>query len=521
VFDLYGNTLLESDGIPICPEPECTYDKNQEWIDACYDGDHGAFVAWEDRRDSTPSERQIFAQRINSDGILHWDLAGVRVCPSDRHQYNPQIVGDETGGAVVAWSELTQYYDNKLMAAKLDHEGNTVWWVEAANDIEGTLADDILEDIAPDGTGGAYICYNNLNPFEPYDINLYAQRVDPTGSTLWGEDGITICDLPEHQRNCRVVGLEDNGTIFVWEDLRNENDYDIYALRVSPDGIILWEEDGIVICDEVNDQCEFDLVKDEDGYIYIVWEDFRNGLHLDLYVQKLDLDGNLHYPAGGLAVCTADYYQMDARIVGDGQGGNFIAWTDYRVGVSADLYCTHLDADGNLSSQTLPGWSGQWEANGNILASAYNRQEHCRLVKDGESGFLAIWENRVIILDDAGECPGYEEVLNLFAQRVNDNVVGIKPGTGVEAPTALRLYQSYPNPFNPSTVISYQLPVNSFVTLTVYDISGRLVTELVKGWREAGEHELTFDGRDLASGMYLYRIDAGDFNAVRKMVLVK
>jgi len=59
------------------------------------------------------------------------------------------------------------------------------------------------------------------------------------------------------------------------------------------------------------------------------------------------------------------------------------------------------------------------------------------------------------------------------------------------------------------------------VNLSVYDVSGRLVAELVNSMRDAGVHEVTFDASNLASGIYLYRIEAGDFSAVRKMVLMK
>jgi hypothetical protein len=80
---------------------------------------------------------------------------------------------------------------------------------------------------------------------------------------------------------------------------------------------------------------------------------------------------------------------------------------------------------------------------------------------------------------------------------------------------------AYPNPFNPSTVISYQLSVDSIVNLAVYDLSGREIAMLVDGWRSKGLHEVTFDGSGLASGMYIYRMTAGDFEASKKMVLVR
>ncbi len=94
-------------------------------------------------------------------------------------------------------------------------------------------------------------------------------------------------------------------------------------------------------------------------------------------------------------------------------------------------------------------------------------------------------------------------------------------GRGDLAPTEFALLGAHPNPFNPSTAISYQLSANSYAELTVYDIAGRQVAELVNDWRSAGLHEVAFDASDLSSGIYFARIEAGDFSAVQKMVLIK
>ncbi len=89
------------------------------------------------------------------------------------------------------------------------------------------------------------------------------------------------------------------------------------------------------------------------------------------------------------------------------------------------------------------------------------------------------------------------------------------------APASYRLDQCRPNPFNPSTAISYQLSALSHVSLKVYDTAGRLVSTLVNGWQEAGTHQATFDGSRLSSGLYFVRMQAGGYSAVQKMMLVK
>lgn len=87
--------------------------------------------------------------------------------------------------------------------------------------------------------------------------------------------------------------------------------------------------------------------------------------------------------------------------------------------------------------------------------------------------------------------------------------------------TEFALHQNYPNPFNPTTVISYQLPAVSQVQLTVYNLMGQKMATLVSEKQRAGLHQLEWDGSGLASGMYYYQIKTGQFQKVKKMVLVR
>jgi len=95
----------------------------------------------------------------------------------------------------------------------------------------------------------------------------------------------------------------------------------------------------------------------------------------------------------------------------------------------------------------------------------------------------------------------------------NEVVIGI--------PTSTELMQNYPNPFNPVTNISYRLSENGFVTLKVFDNSGREVKTLINEFKEAGYYTNEFNGSDLASGIYFYKLTAGDFVQTKKLSLVK
>jgi hypothetical protein len=110
--------------------------------------------------------------------------------------------------------------------------------------------------------------------------------------------------------------------------------------------------------------------------------------------------------------------------------------------------------------------------------------------------------------------------------KVSDTLTLTDQSTGVNGPTrtvpgAFALEQNYPNPFNPSTTIRYQVPVAGVVKIVVYDILGREVSVLVNEMKNAGAYEVRFDGSGLASGVYLYRIEAGNFVQTKKMLVVK
>jgi hypothetical protein len=112
----------------------------------------------------------------------------------------------------------------------------------------------------------------------------------------------------------------------------------------------------------------------------------------------------------------------------------------------------------------------------------------------------------------------------LFALKDNGGII-MKMLPGPTAPLAVQkkyeLTQNYPNPFNPTTTISYRIPQHEFVTLKIYDLLGKEVAVLVNEVKNAGQYNVQWNASALPSGTYFYKIQAGNFTEVKRMLLIK
>ncbi len=151
---------------------------------------------------------------------------------------------------------------------------------------------------------------------------------------------------------------------------------------------------------------------------------------------------------------------------------------------------------GKAWTRVLDFWTGLADANGNILA-AYNSGDGVHLNNRGHRLlYQRVVEARVLLYTDVGAAPE-------------------------KLPEAYKLYKNFPNPFNPGTTIRYDLPKNGHVRLAIYDIRGREVAVLRDEKQQAGKHELQWNARTHASGLYLLKIESENWQQVQKMMLVK
>jgi len=134
-----------------------------------------------------------------------------------------------------------------------------------------------------------------------------------------------------------------------------------------------------------------------------------------------------------------------------------------------------------------------------------------------DSGQLAHFSFPIeLITEDKERKELLERVFNLFGVISSSEEIA---HSGI--PGSFELYQNYPNPFNPTTIINYELQITNYVDLSIYNLNGRKVTTLISGEQKAGHHQVKWNATGYASGIYYYKISAGEFQDVRKMILLR
>ena len=123
--------------------------------------------------------------------------------------------------------------------------------------------------------------------------------------------------------------VDGNCVVYTWSDTRN-GDRDVWAQKMDSNGNEMWNVGGVLVNGEINRQEDPVVIHTGSGEVIIAWIDFRNEDAGDVYVQKLDTNGNLQWDAAGVPLCLADDIQITLNIVHDENGGAFIIWLDNR-----------------------------------------------------------------------------------------------------------------------------------------------------------------------------------------------
>lgn len=376
--------------VPICTAPE---DQSFRALAAVTDGAGGAIVAWDDPRDGT---FDVYAQRVDVDGNIAWTSDGVQVGEtSDVWGWNAEIaaVSDGSGGAIVVWID-DGGSDANIRAQRVDSSGS-ILWPDGAPSLQGVSicsADGDQMDLgaASDGNGGAYIVWTDTR--DPSTRGVYVQRVDPNGFRQWILDGkpVVVHDGSYYQSEPAIAEDDWNGAVIVWTDGRNNptTNHDIYAQRMTQNGVRLWNEAGRAVCEADYGQEEPVIVGTGSGGAIIAWLDHRDNMYsgIDVYAQRMrNDDGTPMWTPDGQVICDVDEDQQFLAIAGDGIGGAVIVWEDRRnaVATATDIYAQRVSDDG--------GWF--WDDGGEAVCAADDDQFRPTVVPVGDSKWMVVWSD--------------------------------------------------------------------------------------------------------------------------------
>jgi len=339
-----GEVLWGAEGVAICTAPD-----NQSQIKVISDGAGGAIIVWKDERDMTiggGTGDDIYAQKVNSNGVVQWTADGVPVCTAVGRQMTPYLCSDGSGGAYIAWADarahstltleifgqrlnatgniqwqtngiaLTDNVCNKVLRGiihnnagsaiiayvaceyayglKFDLTGN-ITWQTTLFDNSATSNSPAIQKIVSDGAGGGIVALN-------HGLNLYAQRVNANGVRQWGTinqpvlisqtdggglyGGATIAD-----------GL--GGIILAWNDNRHGN-LEVYAQKVNNAGTIQWQANGIRVTNTANgaETTRLSMLSNGAGGAILVVKPNQDGL----YAQQLNSTGAFLWGVNGKVV---------------------------------------------------------------------------------------------------------------------------------------------------------------------------------------------------------------------------
>ena len=301
------------------------------------DGAGGAIVSWFDFRSGN---YDIYTQRVNTSGAPQWTANGVAICTAAFEQYAPTIVSDGAGGAIVTWYDYRSGASYDIYAQRVNASGAPQWTgngvalcTAAFNQFDPT--------IVSDGAGGAIVTwYDFRNGADP---DIYAQRVNASGAPQWTANGVAICTVANDQGSPTIVSDGAGGAIVPWYDYRSGN-ADIYAQRVNASGAPQWTANGVAICTAASDQGSPTIVSDGAGGAIVTWYDYRSG-NFDIYAQRVNASGAPQWTADGVALSTAANHQAYPTIVSDGAGGAIVTWYDSRSGTNNDIYAQRVELD--------------------------------------------------------------------------------------------------------------------------------------------------------------------------------
>ncbi|TKJ42214.1 hypothetical protein CEE37_00630 [candidate division LCP-89 bacterium B3_LCP] len=405
------------------------------------------------------------------------------------HDYGYSVNQTSDGGYII--TGYTSTYgagNNDVYLIKTDASGNEEW-----SRTFGGSQNDYGYCVQQTSDGG-YIITGWTLSFGPDYYNVYLIKTDASGIELWSQ----TFGGDEQDKAYSVQQTSDGGYIIAgYTESSGAGDWDVFLIKTDASGAELWSQ---TFGGDDEDTGRSVKQTSDGGYIITGWTDsFAIGISSDVWLIKTDALGNQDWNQtfGGNSTDEGRSVQQTT------DGGYIVAGRSisFGTGIEHDVYLIKTDDSGvEQWSQTIGDFS-------------YNEYGHC-VQQTVDGGYII-----------AGEKWSYAGgSTSVYLVRLESEGTSVESSAlERETPGKFMLIGAHPNPFNPITTINFDLPVASLVKLDVFDINGRNVgafRETPKRYTP-GTHQITFNGTGLPSGIYIYRLTAGDFTGTGKMVLMK
>jgi hypothetical protein len=345
-IDYKGNTIWTSNGVSVC-----TATGDQIEVDLTADGSGGAIITWSDARGAN---KDIYAQKINANGVVQWTSNGVLVCDAAGNQEAPKIALDNSNNAVLAWEDSRG--SSKDIYAQMINANGVVQW--ANNGVVVCNSNSTQNNISIISEANTIIVWDD---FRSSPKKIYSQKINSSGVVQWVANGIRVDNSTSSANDPALISDGAEGAIYSWYDTRIAN-YVIFAQKVNASGVKQWGANDVQLTTHSTWQIYSKLTTDGSGGAIIAWEDRVNGVsNSDIYAQKVNSSGVPQWSTSGVNITNVTKDQRNAEIVSDGNGGAIITWNDLRQGNDWDVYAQKVNAAG----------TPQWTSNGVAIATQY------------------------------------------------------------------------------------------------------------------------------------------------------
>jgi hypothetical protein len=396
---------------PVTNTPVCAAPGSQSQPAIVPDGAGGAIVAWQDARSGHTLD--IYAQHVDADGVLLWPAGGVVISEREGDQLSPQMAPDGNGGALIAWLDYHPDRFTNVFVQRVSAAGAALWQSGGLPLCATPVGDLESPQVIGDGTGGAILAWLSRRPSGGADIR--AERVSAMGTPRWPDEGARVCAAPGERSDPRLATDGAGGAILAWQDYRfarparllpGTSAYslepgsvsEIYAQRVDSSGAPRWLEGGMSVSGRRIPMRSGVLVADGDGGVVVVWrQDPQEGpgtpaqpvgrgspdiqRYSGIAAQGIDREGALEWGTD-VVVCDTVGNQVSPLAVADGEGGAIVVWRD-AGGFDSGLYAQRIDSRG----------ARRWGWRATVCLDCAPRGLHS-LVSDGAGGVIVAWSDR-------------------------------------------------------------------------------------------------------------------------------